>query len=785
MQQHLPLNPMLNLHQQRQQQSLQSSNLSSALSSTSTLLQTQSQQPQPCCPSKTVAKRLSAFAQPFIPTPIFNNPPLPPPGYQQQQQQQQQLRQRGGYNATSGVGFPIQSQYPGYGGFNYSSGYRGSRDDMEGVFVGSLKKSNLLQSRHARKNRNNELDYYYSEDEDLNESSSSNNNNNIMTRRYQNPASYLTASSPTVSNSTYSASIHPTESTEDDLDDDEDKMSISSEESVEFVLSKEGARCLPLFLTSGLEQKQQQGGRMNSRSLSESPVNRGGLMMGITTASLGPNNKAPVPPNYYNLGNEALWNTNSDTPTKRTRSVSATATPPALSRTVNLNAVQQQPQFQQHQTIFRWIPAPSSMIGGGLPWPPNGSCASQATGQSPSSSTTTSTLKSVLNSGNSPAANVARIRAPRRHSHTMHIRNSKQARPPLHSHIRRSLSISDVKTKSVNGGTSSSVTPLKAIDGSVLSALASMNLNSCASAGSPVKTSQQQQQNQSSKLSVTMLNFQSCIPTHARFEFSKRYYMDLEIPSQYHQQHQLSGSNRFRKTAQIRRGRPRVSSSTTTVKGVPLLDGASTAQGVQQTQTQQRQQQQERLEQHRDDDMSLMLIRTASEPSLLTHALPGNAGQPSQISFGFMQSQQQEQEPRPQISTFDSGSTLVDGRGGVEDPDCYVTSPISLVGMSTATSSPRSSSGPLEFGNRGVVGGSSFGRVFGGGGREREDTLVDGVECMSLDDVEEMQQQKQSGHSKIMFGSLMERDVADIMGKPPSKSILFCGPVTSVSGGQK
>ncbi|KAJ3221625.1 hypothetical protein HDU81_010513 [Chytriomyces hyalinus] len=532
-------------------------------------------------------KRLSAFAAPFVP---------------------------GGYDTNlGGTGGVYHGR--GYSGASSSStfmqpSYRGSVDDME-VSASSWKKS-ISESRQSRKKRQNGLDYYYSEDEDWNETANSVGKDRAGTGFLAG----LGSSSPTMS---YTASatcpsVHPDDDgrNPDGFDGDADKMSISSEESVEFVINKETARCLPLFLTEGVNHLDLDAARLK-RSASASANRNQGCEGG-------------------NLYQPAGWGATEQKSTlARKRSVSVSATPPTIFREVGLHQTRRAEQYaqqlyyhgqQQQQQQFQ------SQTHQAFAWNPNGTVSKPQPSQplanhssSVSNKTSGSALRSFLNAssaGGSGISNPARTgRSQRRHSNTHQQlpgrpsqRNSRHPKTT----VRRSLSISDVKTKND--------APLCAIEGAVLNALASMSVK-CDAKDKPVVSSGADALKVQDSVPTNLANPLSQLPpsltlpnlSRFEFQFSKRYWMDLEIPVQYRTGPNVLQRTQARKTAEIRRYRNRVSSSSECISTEFAENSTSssvpTGQHVGQTS-------------HEDP---LLLMRTASEPSLLSRSLAAGASE--------------------------------------------------------------------------------------------------------------------------------------------------------------
>ncbi|KAI8620996.1 hypothetical protein BC830DRAFT_1164078 [Chytriomyces sp. MP71] len=431
----------------------------------------------------------------------------------------------------------------------FASSYRGSLDDME--TSSSLKKANM-QSRHSRKNRNtNEIDYYFSEDEDMNESSTSaghmfHSNVSGSPHFFRFPNHLNSPSVSYAASVSGSSSVHPNEV---DADMEEaDAMSISSEESVEFVIN-EGARCLPLFITdaaadffgvanNGGDGRAKVAGQPISRSFSVQPQQT------VRNPVVG--------------RNEGRSGKDATLAGPRKRSVSVHAAPPTIFRDVGSSRTmhfQQQPMFSWNQPVSlsaSKVQSSNASESGGN----NGALMSLLNGPAQKPSPSPSVTSSYS----------ARMgRSHRRHSHTHQYGRGKQRTIVSHSHVRRSKSISDVKAKSSGNPPSfSSINP------SDISALHSMSLNTdlsnlsttdgqCAPAGSSASSTSGQ---------TLSLPFLPSLPNLSRFEFSKRFYMDLELPWQYRQ------LNRPRKTAQVRRSRARVS-STSEVMGVIANDASA------------------------------------------------------------------------------------------------------------------------------------------------------------------------------------------------------------------
>ncbi|KAJ3131062.1 hypothetical protein HK100_006885 [Physocladia obscura] len=521
-------------------------------------------------------KKLSASAQPFVPS--GNTAVLE-------------------HMMFGGLSRPVVPSYGSMPFYNqyHNSSYRGFRDDME-----------------ARKNHNNDLDYYYSEDEDLNDPVAA-IKKRMPASSFQQTAVNQPVISPSQANScAYSASTMCNEDFEELDIDGTDKMSIGSNDSVEFVMNNEGTTCLPGFLAAVADSV----GRGSTRSLSASP---GTLWV-----------------NQNSTSSTAMSNV------RRIRSASvsvSTGMPPALVRG-NLANIYQPPSFlndqqQYDQQIFKW----------GLPsvLPPsvNQTLYQKPQMGQPMNSGGGSTLRSFL-SGNgfvSPTATSASS-APvptrigrsvqRRHSNTTRHKQSQplQRSTPLHHQSRRSLSISD-GIKNIHR---SSITPLKAIDGSILSALASMRISATTSAAEstarpaepPTKATNVFSDLHQPPLSTSMFPISQLpqIPHTSRFEFySKRYYMDLAFSDR--QQMQLQSRNvagAYRKTAQIRRTRAvvaakipqtRVPQSSLKVAeiGSIILENSVGSGGD---------------EMGGQDLEALVLVRTASEPSLLSRGVTGH-----------------------------------------------------------------------------------------------------------------------------------------------------------------
>ncbi|KAI8838693.1 hypothetical protein BJ741DRAFT_111679 [Chytriomyces cf. hyalinus JEL632] len=528
-------------------------------------------------------KRLSAFAAPFIP---------------------------GGYNANPGASGV-------YHGRDYSDAssstfmqpsYRGSVDDME-VSASSWKKS-ISESRQSRKKRQNGLDYYYSEDEDWNETANS-------VGKYRAGTGFLAGLGSTSPAMSYTASatcpsVHPDDDGRipDDFDGDADKMSISSEESVEFVINKETARCLPLFLTEGVNHLDVDAARLK-RSASAS-ANRN---QGCESSNL-----------YQPTG----WGATEQKSTlARKRSVSVSATPPTIFREISSHQTRRAEQYaqqlyyhgqQQQQQQFH------SQAHQAFAWNPNGSVSKPQASQPPtnhsstvSNKTSGSALRSFLNAssaGVSGILNPARTgRSQRRHSNThqqLPGRPSQRTSRHTKTAVRRSLSISDVKTKND--------APLCAIEGAVLNALASMSVK-CDLKDKPVFSSGFHTLKLQDSVPLNLANPLQLppsltLPNLSRFEFqfSKRYWMDLEIPVQYRIGPNVQRTQ-ARKTAEIRRCRNRVSSSSECISTEfaenSTLSSVPTGQHVGQPS-------------HEDP---LLLMRTASEPSLLSRSLAAGASE--------------------------------------------------------------------------------------------------------------------------------------------------------------
>ncbi|KAJ3071255.1 hypothetical protein HDU98_005601 [Podochytrium sp. JEL0797] len=313
-------------------------------------------------------------------------------------------------------------------------------------------------AQYSGTNGENGFDYYYSEDEDLNDPTmppAPSQSYPAPPPPFQPSPHVIPSPSPAISGSTFATSNEPLEA-----DSEDDRMSVTSEESVEFVLSTKSS-LLPLFLTEGNRRRRLRSGGAEVRSLSASPMNRGAG------------------------GGESG---------KRNRSVSTTQT-----------GAKQQPD-----AIFKWIP------------PPRGTGAVVA-GKGVAAGAAVTTGVASRNVGSQ-----------RRHSQSTrnvrHVRGSTAFR-------RRSLSISDAPGMGSKNG------PVAPIGGSIVDAMQRMRV--CDEPRVSVATA-----------------FCSQVPTHQRFEFTKRYYMDLEIPSRY------SGVREGRKTAEIRRGRMGVRG---VVQQAPLL----------------------------------------------------------------------------------------------------------------------------------------------------------------------------------------------------------------------
>ncbi|KAJ3386181.1 cell division control protein [Entophlyctis sp. JEL0112] len=107
---------------------------------------------------------------------------------------------------------------------------RRSRDDMVDVRTpGAVTRKLNMQSRHSRK-RNDTFDYYYSEDEDHERGATMRDTEQLM--------------GPLATNEAPNSML----TTDSRRHRDSDAMSIASEDSVEFVLNEEGTRSLPGFL---------------------------------------------------------------------------------------------------------------------------------------------------------------------------------------------------------------------------------------------------------------------------------------------------------------------------------------------------------------------------------------------------------------------------------------------------------------------------------------------------------------------------------------------------------
>ncbi|ORY51120.1 hypothetical protein BCR33DRAFT_503307 [Rhizoclosmatium globosum] len=158
---HTPTPLAFNVRQQQQKQrSLPTAPL---IHSSSTSTTVPAPAPVNSTPLPKPSKRLSAHAQPFVPT-----TPLPPP----HQHHSKASPTPSGYQSAFTPHATHRHPYAyNQSIFQQHNSFR-SRDDMEGVIGFSSArrgagKRSWTQSRHSLRNRNDEVDYYYSEDDDL------------------------------------------------------------------------------------------------------------------------------------------------------------------------------------------------------------------------------------------------------------------------------------------------------------------------------------------------------------------------------------------------------------------------------------------------------------------------------------------------------------------------------------------------------------------------------------------------------------------------------------------